>query len=112
MYRAMPTELIQEGADHREEYITDSLKLEQFSMNHACDGLFPEYLRTDGEGLKILGKYITLPFAQEFSIEIILKKPAFNSIQSVSLKKLAKATIKEFSINTMRKESKLVLSTH
>jgi len=79
-------------------------------MNHACDGLFPDYLRTDGEGLKILGKYLSLPYAKEYSIEIILKKPAFNSIQSVSLKKLVKASIEEFSVNTMRKESKLVLS--
>ena len=110
MYRTMPTELIQEGADYREEYISDPIKLEQFKMNHACDGLFPDYLKTDGEGLKILGKYSTLPFAQEFSIEIILKKPAFNSIQSVSLKKLAKASIEEFSVNTMRNESKLILS--
>ena len=105
-----PTEIIRLGEDQREECINDPVQIKHFQMNHACDSLFPDYLQTDGDGLKIVGTYGTLPHAEEFNIEIILQRPNFNSVESISVKKLAKAALVEFSINTRRNESKLVLS--
>lgn len=105
-----PTEIIRLGEDQREESISDPNQIKRFQMNHACDSFFPAYLQTDGGGLKIVGTYSTLPHAEEFNIEIILQRPTFNSVDSIRVKKLAKAALVEFSINSVRKESKVVLS--
>jgi hypothetical protein len=105
----IPLEVLTEDNFGREVVINQTREIENFMSGHAFDGLVPHIIKTDNAGMQIQGQYWVLPKCEKFNIEIRLRKPCFNSIQSLTVKKIAQASVASYSVNVVEKRTYIEL---
>ncbi len=103
-WKEVPLEVIL-SENGEELSIVDERLIEKFMGGHAFDGLIPNKVETNKYGIEIEGAYWTLPKSETYNINIVFQKPKFNSVQSLTEKKLCRINIIEYTINTIDKQT-------
>jgi hypothetical protein len=108
-WRSIPLNIVKENVNGTEILVSDSDSISRFLGGHSFDGLVPENVVTDKDGITIEGEYSTLPTCDTFKVQIVFKRPNFSSVQSITENKLRNSMVEEYTVNTIKKESILVL---